>query len=260
MYARLRGEGHNEPMQRPWCWFGMNLLGPALQAYLSFADFYRPRYFLLENVRNFVSHNKSFTFRLTLRSLLDMGYQVIIYPVAYSLRRHDGIVLRAKQQCRRLCMPLVRDVGASARLPDAPASALCMTQDASLPDPRTTLPASKQRPQDTGPRHFAQNMSKLQKSPVKMAHCLCSKLVSEETGEQSRRLCGIVYCFCRAGALWSAERRQLWGEPVAEADLYLGCCPGGAAPRLAPTAAHLPLPTAHHQPAWQRPGEAPTQL
>ena len=39
-------------------------------------DFYRPRYFLLENVRNFVSHNKSFTFRLTLRSLLDMGYQV----------------------------------------------------------------------------------------------------------------------------------------------------------------------------------------
>ena len=46
-----------------------------VMAYLSFADFYRPRYFLLENVRNFVSHNKSFTFRLTLRSLLDMGYQ-----------------------------------------------------------------------------------------------------------------------------------------------------------------------------------------
>lgn len=45
-------------------------------AFLSFADFYRPRYFLLENVRNFVSHNKSFTFRLTLRTLLDMGYQV----------------------------------------------------------------------------------------------------------------------------------------------------------------------------------------
>ena len=44
-------------------------------SYLSYADFYRPRYFLLENVRNFVSHNKSFTFRLTLRSLLDMGYQ-----------------------------------------------------------------------------------------------------------------------------------------------------------------------------------------
>ena len=47
-----------------------------VMAYLSYADFYRPRYFLLENVRNFVSHNKSFTFRLTLRSLLEMGYQV----------------------------------------------------------------------------------------------------------------------------------------------------------------------------------------
>ena len=47
-----------------------------VMSYLSFADFYRPRYFLLENVRNFVSHNKSFTFRLTLRSLLDMGYSV----------------------------------------------------------------------------------------------------------------------------------------------------------------------------------------
>ena len=47
-----------------------------VMAYLSFADFYRPRYFLLENVRNFVSHNKSLTFRLALRSLLEMGYQV----------------------------------------------------------------------------------------------------------------------------------------------------------------------------------------
>ena len=49
-----------------------------VMAYLSFADFYRPRYFLLENVRNFVSHNKSFTFRLTLRTLIDMGYQVTL--------------------------------------------------------------------------------------------------------------------------------------------------------------------------------------
>lgn len=44
--------------------------------YLSFADHYRPRYFLLENVRNFVSHNSSRTFRLTLRTLLEIGYQV----------------------------------------------------------------------------------------------------------------------------------------------------------------------------------------
>lgn len=35
-------------------------------AFLSFADYFRPRYFLLENVRNFVSFNKGQTFRLTL--------------------------------------------------------------------------------------------------------------------------------------------------------------------------------------------------
>ncbi|GAX75038.1 hypothetical protein CEUSTIGMA_g2482.t1 [Chlamydomonas eustigma] len=47
-----------------------------VMSFLSYCEFYRPRYFLLENVRNFVSHNKSFTFRLTLRTLLEMGYQV----------------------------------------------------------------------------------------------------------------------------------------------------------------------------------------
>ncbi|KAG9441621.1 hypothetical protein H6P81_017475 [Aristolochia fimbriata] len=45
-------------------------------AFLSFADYFRPRYFLLENVRNFVSFNKGQTFRLALASLLEMGYQV----------------------------------------------------------------------------------------------------------------------------------------------------------------------------------------
>ncbi|CAN6698937.1 unnamed protein product [Malus baccata var. baccata] len=45
-------------------------------AFLSFADYFRPKYFLLENVRNFVSFNKGQTFRLTVASLLEMGYQV----------------------------------------------------------------------------------------------------------------------------------------------------------------------------------------
>ncbi|XWS16658.1 hypothetical protein CRYUN_Cryun34aG0110000 [Craigia yunnanensis] len=45
-------------------------------SFLSFADYFRPRFSLLENVRNFVSFNKGQTFRLTLASLLEMGYQV----------------------------------------------------------------------------------------------------------------------------------------------------------------------------------------
>ena len=61
------------------CCFTLKLcLLVQVMSYLSYCDLYRPRYFLLENVRNFVSHNKSFTFRLTVRSLLDMGYQVTL--------------------------------------------------------------------------------------------------------------------------------------------------------------------------------------
>ncbi|KAL7235643.1 hypothetical protein ACSBR1_019021 [Camellia fascicularis] len=45
-------------------------------AFLSFAEYFRPKFFLLENVRNLVSYNKGQTFRLTLASLLEMGYQV----------------------------------------------------------------------------------------------------------------------------------------------------------------------------------------
>ena len=47
-------------------------------AFLSFAEYFRPRFFLLENVRNFVSFNKGQTFRLTLASLLEIGYQVLL--------------------------------------------------------------------------------------------------------------------------------------------------------------------------------------
>lgn len=45
-------------------------------SFLSFVEYFRPRFFLLENVRTFVSFNKGHTFRFTLASLLEMGYQV----------------------------------------------------------------------------------------------------------------------------------------------------------------------------------------
>lgn len=44
-------------------------------SYLSYCDFYRPRFFVLENVRNFVSYKKNMVLKLTLRCLLKMGYQ-----------------------------------------------------------------------------------------------------------------------------------------------------------------------------------------
>ncbi|KAG7543101.1 C-5 cytosine methyltransferase [Arabidopsis thaliana x Arabidopsis arenosa] len=45
-------------------------------AFLSFADYFRPKYFLLENVKTFVTFHEGHTFQLTLAALLEMGYQV----------------------------------------------------------------------------------------------------------------------------------------------------------------------------------------
>ena len=52
-------------------WFQNSLIA----SYLSYCDFYRPKFFLLENVRNFVSFKRSMVLKLALRCLLRMGYQ-----------------------------------------------------------------------------------------------------------------------------------------------------------------------------------------
>ncbi|XP_006821782.2 DNA (cytosine-5)-methyltransferase 1 [Saccoglossus kowalevskii] len=69
-------------------------------SYLSYCDYYRPKFFLLENVRNFVSFKKSMVLKLTMRSLLSMGYQCTfgvvqagLYGVAQTRRR--AIILAA---------------------------------------------------------------------------------------------------------------------------------------------------------------------
>uniref|UniRef100_A0A4W3I946 DNA (cytosine-5)-methyltransferase n=1 Tax=Callorhinchus milii TaxID=7868 RepID=A0A4W3I946_CALMI len=69
-------------------------------SYLSYCDYYRPRFFLLENVRNFVSFKRSMVLKLTLRCLVRMGYQCTFgvlqagqYGVAQTRRR--AIVLAA---------------------------------------------------------------------------------------------------------------------------------------------------------------------
>lgn len=52
-----------------------NFKNSLVASYLSFCDYYRPKYFILENVRNFVAFKKGMVLKLTLRTLLDMGYQ-----------------------------------------------------------------------------------------------------------------------------------------------------------------------------------------
>lgn len=57
------------PAQSPCCTV------PAPTCPYSYCDYYRPRFFLLENVRNFVSFKRSMVLKLTLRCLVRMGYQ-----------------------------------------------------------------------------------------------------------------------------------------------------------------------------------------
>ncbi|KAJ0260435.1 Bromo adjacent homology (BAH) domain-containing protein [Hirschfeldia incana] len=64
--------GMNRFSQSPWSKVQCQMI----LAFLSFVDYFRPRYFLLENVRNFFSYSKGQMFKLTLASLLEMGYQV----------------------------------------------------------------------------------------------------------------------------------------------------------------------------------------
>ncbi|XP_025417391.1 LOW QUALITY PROTEIN: DNA (cytosine-5)-methyltransferase 1-like [Sipha flava] len=44
-------------------------------SFLSYIDYYRPKYFVMENVRNFVSFKRSMVLKLTLRCITRMGYQ-----------------------------------------------------------------------------------------------------------------------------------------------------------------------------------------
>ena len=72
----------------------------AVVAYLSSADYLRPRYFLLENVGDFINFNGGEVVRLVLRTLLDIGYQVttaVLQAGQFGVpqSRHRAIILAA---------------------------------------------------------------------------------------------------------------------------------------------------------------------
>ena len=46
-----------------------------VSTYLSYCDYYRPKYFILENVKNFASYKKGMVLKLCLTTLIKMGYQ-----------------------------------------------------------------------------------------------------------------------------------------------------------------------------------------
>ena len=78
-------------------------------SYLAYCDFFRPRFFILENVRNFVSFQKNMVLRTVLRCLIRMGYQCT-FGILQVLRWFISHVLFV---CRSV--PLVRFVYVLAR-------------------------------------------------------------------------------------------------------------------------------------------------
>lgn len=55
--------------------YSILLQNSLIATFLSYCDFFRPRFFILENVRNFVSFKRSMVLKLSLRCLVKMGYQ-----------------------------------------------------------------------------------------------------------------------------------------------------------------------------------------
>lgn len=80
-------------------------------SFLSYCEYYRPRFFLLENVRNFVSFKKNMILKLTLRCLLKMGYQCTFgvlqagqYGVPQTRRRYVYMYVTLSDMSKLKCM------------------------------------------------------------------------------------------------------------------------------------------------------------
>lgn len=56
-------------------WYFFDFQNSLVVSFLSYCDYYRPKYFILENVRNFVAFKRSMVLKQTLYCLLSMGYQ-----------------------------------------------------------------------------------------------------------------------------------------------------------------------------------------
>ena len=84
-----------------------------------FCDFYRPKFFILENVRNFASFKKSMVLKLCLRALTKMGYSCSFGILQAG---HYGVA-----QTRRRCILLASAPGFSLPLHPEPLHTFAQT-------------------------------------------------------------------------------------------------------------------------------------
>ncbi|XP_045531991.1 DNA (cytosine-5)-methyltransferase 1-like [Pieris brassicae] len=81
-----------------------------IASFLAYCDYYRPKYFILENVRNFVAFKKGMVLKLTLKALLNMGYQFafgILQAGSYGVpqTRRRLIIFAAAPGCKLPLFP-----------------------------------------------------------------------------------------------------------------------------------------------------------
>ena len=76
--------------------------------YLDFCDFYRPKFFILENVRMFATDNKSAVLKYCIKRLLDMGYQCTFGILQVTLKVQSACKSTMRLQAGQFGVPQTR--------------------------------------------------------------------------------------------------------------------------------------------------------
>ena len=81
-----------------------------ISTYLSYCDFYRPKFYILENVRNLVANEGGMVLKLILASLVRMGYQVVASSLycLYTLLITGGLQCVAGRALRSVTVSFLR--------------------------------------------------------------------------------------------------------------------------------------------------------
>ena len=81
-----------------------------ISTYLSYCDFYRPKFYILENVRNLVANEGGMVLKLILASLVRMGYQVVASSLYcfYTLLITGGLQCVAGRALRSVTVSFLR--------------------------------------------------------------------------------------------------------------------------------------------------------
>ena len=76
--------------------------------YLDFCDFYRPKFFILENVRQFATDDKSAMLKYCIKRLLSLGYQCTFGILQVTLKDRSACKSTMRLQAGQFGVPQTR--------------------------------------------------------------------------------------------------------------------------------------------------------